>query len=305
MASKKMTDQPLLFSSEDDTFDWIGVEDTIQSFEEKGDLESAENAASEAVAKARSAQNGGSKQIAPMLGTLEARANFFARTGQESAAQDDFLEAISLVAGKAGNEDSVARLYGGLGYLLESQGKAEQAMDAYERSLEQLGRTREPDVLSLIRLSNNLAFLHSAQDDFDQAETLFLKALKLSHSKLGPSNEDTTGVCNNVGALYQKAGHLVQAREMHVMALEGREKSNGKDHPDTAQSHGNLAAVYAQEGKSKEAKVHFEASLKIFEKLGKDWAEDLDAVASNYLQLLKNLGEKDSILRVEKLLSKS
>lgn len=304
MASTKMTDQPLLFGSEEDSFDWVGIEDAIEAFESKGDIKGAEDAASDAVAKARSAQNGGRQQIASMLGTLEARANFFARTGQVAAAQDDYLEAISLVAGKAGNEDSVARLYGGLGYLLEAQGKDEQAMDAYERSLEQLSRMREPDVVAVVRLSNNLAFLHSAQDDFDQAETLFLKALKLSHSKLGPANEDTTGVCNNVGALYQKAGHLVQAREMHVMALEGREKSNGKSHPDTAQSHGNLGAVYAQEGKVADAKKHFEASLETFQKLGEEWAEDLDAVASNYLQLLKNLGEREAIARVEKLLLK-
>ena len=105
-----------------------------------------------------------------------------------------------------------------------------------------------------------------------------------------------------MGTLYQKAGHFDQAREMHIMALEGREKKNGKNHPDVAQSHGNLAAVYAQEGDLEDAKEHFESSVEIYQKLGDEYAEDLDAVAGNYLQVLAALGDQERVAEIEKLL---
>ena len=297
-----MTDQQLLFGEDFENFDVREVEDKIWALESKGDLDGAENIAVEAVQKTRMAQNGERDDVTNLLLSLELRANFYTRSGTFSAAKDDFLEAISLIAGKLGNEGVLSRLYGELGYLMESHEKFEEAIDAYERALEQLGRQREPIAVDMVRLSNNLAFLHSANDDFDQAETLLLKALKLAHAKLGLADDDTTGVCNNVGTLYQKAGHFDQAREMHLMALEGRQKKKGKNNPDVAQSHGNLAAVYAQEGDVEESREHFESSIEIFQALGDEYAEDLDAVAGNYLQLLNSLGDQEGAAEIEKLL---
>ena len=297
-----MTDQQLLFGEDFEDFDLSKVEERIWALESKGDLAGAERIAVDAVTKTRAAQNGARLEVDPLLTSLETRANFYARTGNFVAAKADYLEAVSLVAGKSGNEGVLSRLYGELGYLMESAEKIEEATDAYERALEQLGRLREPVVVDVVRLSNNLAFLHSANDDFDQAETLLLKALKLAHAKLGLADDDTTGVCNNVGTLYQKAGHFDQAREMHIMALEGREKKNGKNNPDVAQSHGNLAAVYAQEGDLEDAKEHFESSVEIYQKLGDEYAEDLDAVAGNYLQVLAALGDQERVAEIEKLL---
>lgn len=306
MGHTTMTEQQLPFrDSSEATTDWDQIDEKLLAHEAKGDIAAAQIVVNDAITEARSAQNRANKDVVPLLTTLEARADFQARIGKSKAARADYLEAISLVAGQSEYEGTVGRLYGSLAYLLESMSETEQAIDAYERALEQMSRLREPVVVDVVRLTNNLAFLVSAQDDFDQAETLFLKALQLAHTKLGAADEDTTGVCNNVGNLYQRAGHLKQAEEMHVMALEGRQKLSGENHPDTAQSHGNLAVVYALDGKSDKARKHFDSAITSFSKLGADYAEDLDAVASNYLQLLENEKDSKGASRVRKLLRKS
>ena len=272
----------------------------IYEVESEGDLEMAKKLAEEAVKGARVIQNGRRKGPNHLLYFLEVRADLLARCGDFSEGKEDYLEAVSLVAGVAGKEATLGRLFGSLGYLFEASSQVERAIDAYERGLEQLTRMREPAAVEIVRLSNNLAFIYSDREDFDEAETLFLKALKLAHTQLGSASPDTTGVCNNVGALYQKAGHYDQAREMHTMALDGR-KENGESPTDIAQSHGNLAIVLAEDGDEEGAREHFEDAMELFGEAGPDFAEDFDAVCENYLLLLQNLGDEEGQERVEKI----
>ncbi|MGJ8723277.1 MAG: tetratricopeptide repeat protein [Roseibacillus sp.] len=303
MAAITMIEQQLPFADEKASSDWKTIDDRVSKVEAKGEVMEAKRLAASAVQEAREAENGNSKNAGQLLHCLEVRANLFNRQGDFGSAKDDYLEAISLVAGKSGQEGTVGRLYGNLGYLFESTEDEDNAVDAYERALEQLGRLRQPSVVEEVRLSNNLAFIYSARDDFDQAETLFLKALKLAHDKLGASDPDSTGVFNNIGALYQKAGHLEQAKEMHQMALDGR-KEDGGSRGDIGQSHGNLAIVFAEEGDEKQARSHFESALSSFQSAGADFSEDFEAVCGNYLQLLANVGDVESKSRVQSLLEK-
>ena len=185
MAATTMIEQQHLFDDEEDTSDWKTIDERVSAIEETGKVMEAKKLAAGAVQDAREAGNGNSDHTDQLLHCLEVRANLFNRQGDFGAAKDDYFEAISLVAGKSGQEGTVGRLYGNLGYLFESTGEEDNAIDAYERALEQLGRLRLPEVVEEVRLSNNLAFIYSARDDFDQAETLFLKALKLAHEKLG------------------------------------------------------------------------------------------------------------------------
>ncbi|MDP0490830.1 MAG: tetratricopeptide repeat protein [Verrucomicrobiota bacterium JB023] len=274
------------------------LEDRVRSLEERGAFEEAKNVLESAVARARSTQNGENDLVGGLLLSLEMKADLCLRNGRFDEAREDYLESISLMAGRKGEEETVARLFGALAFLEETCERPDAAMQAYEKALEQLKRVRRPNPVEVVRLTNNLAFLYSAKNDFDEAETLFLKSLKLAHSELGPEDDNTTGICNNVGALYQKAGHLEQARDMHVMALEGREKSCGSHHPDTAQSHGNLAIVYAQEGNEDLAREHFEVAFMTYEELGEECREDFEAVGENFIYFLEEFGDREGAAEV-------
>ena len=298
-----MVEQQLPFVERDEPVDWRETDSLIGAAEQAGDVGEAKRIAASAVQAAREAKSGDDGSMYRLPFCLESRANLFNRQGDFGAAKEDYLEAISCVEGQPDEGDTLGRLYGNLGFLLETIGEEDEAVGSYEVALDYLVQLKERQVMDEIRLANNLAFIFSARDDFDQAETLFLKALKVAHDKLGPTDPDTTGIFNNIGALYQKAGHFEQAREMHSMALEGR-KDDGRSPSDVAQSHGNLAIVLAEEGDEQGAREHFESALKAFQRAGIDWLEDFEAVCENYLQLLHNVGDDVGEERVRQVLSK-
>ncbi len=112
------------------------------------------------------------------------------------------------------------------------------------------------------------------------------------HSEVGPKHPETASVSNNLGAVYLAAGYLDQAREMHMMALETRREIFGESHPDTAQSHNNLALALLKTGDRAWARRHFEKALAGFESLGTAYCDDLESVAINYCDFLRDEGEK-------------
>jgi hypothetical protein len=78
---------------------------------------------------------------------------------------------------------------------------------------------------------------------------------------------------------------------MHMIALETRRNLLGEEHPDTAQSHNNLALALLHTGDRSWARRHFEKALTGYEALGLEYADDLEAVASNYCDFLRDEGE--------------
>ena len=76
-----------------------------------------------------------------------------------------------------------------------------------------------------------------------------------------------------------------------MIALETRRNMLGEEHPDTAQSHNNLALALLNTGDRSWARRHFEKALAGFEALGPEYLEDLEAVASNYCDFLREEGE--------------
>jgi hypothetical protein len=86
---------------------------------------------------------------------------------------------------------------------------------------------------------------------------------------------------------------MEQAREMHMMALDTRTNLFGEHHPDTAQSHNNLALALLETGDREWARKHFEKALEAFESLGKEYANDLEAVASNFCDFLRDENDNE------------
>jgi tetratricopeptide (TPR) repeat protein len=145
--------------------------------------------------------------------------------------------------------------------------------------------------LDIATIANNLGFIAKAAGDLEKAEAHFLRALEILHSQLGQEHEETATVSSNLGALYQATGFFEQSREMHMIALETRRKLLGEEHPDTAQSHNNLALALLKTGDRSWARRHFEKALTGYEALGSEYTVDLEAVASNYCEFLREEGE--------------
>ncbi|MFK7851249.1 MAG: tetratricopeptide repeat protein [Akkermansiaceae bacterium] len=267
------------------------MRERVDSLREEGNLEEALHAASATVEKCQRALSPDLETIEAFASSLETRAGLLVQLGMFEESIEDLKSAIDQLDSRPDRLGQLGRLYALLGAAYDGQGRGDKVVEAWERAIHYFQEHEPPLLLDVAAISNNLGFSAKAAGDLDAAEDYFLKSLEIMHSEVGQKNEETASVSNNLGAVYLAAGYLDQAREMHMMALETRRELFGESHPDTAQSHNNLALALLKTGDRAWARRHFEKALSGFESLGNTYAEDLEAVASNYCEFLREEGE--------------
>lgn len=261
------------------------------SLHESGSLTEAHHAANAAVNTAQQYLDTDLESVDAYVGSLEVRADILCDMGKTEEARDDYKEAQDLWEHRPDKIAGMGRLHAGMGAAWDRDGNSQMAADHWNKATEYFERNEPPLLIDVAAMANNLGFLHRHAGNLEAAENHFLRALEIAHSELGQEHEKTATISSNLGALYQASGHHEQAREMHMMALESRRALFGENHPDTAQSHNNLALALLQTGDRSWARRHFEKALEAFELLGTDYADDLDAVADNYCEFLRDEGE--------------
>jgi tetratricopeptide (TPR) repeat protein len=266
--------------------------DRVESLRAAGNLNEALHAACAAVEKSQQTLGPNLDSIDAFAITLEVRGDIYRELGEYELSRDDYRQAIDQLQERPDRFDQVGRLHAALGAAYDSLENEEKAVSHWLRAIDYFERNEPPLQLDIAAIANNLGFIAKAHGDHDGAESYFLRALEILHSQLGQDHEETATVSSNLGALYQAAGFCEQAREMHMIALETRRNLLGEEHPDTAQSHNNLALALLNTGDRSWARRHFEKSLAGYEALGSDYFPDLEAVASNYCDFLREEGEE-------------
>lgn len=259
-----------------------------------GKHEDALAAAGEAVERLQAqAEREPEEHVEALATALEIRGDIHLGAGRHEEARDDYRQAIDQLDKRSGHEDRMGRLHSALGAAYDALDNPHRAAILWQQAVGFFERCDPPLWRDVAALSNNLGFLKKADGDMDAAESHFLKAVEILHGQFGADHEETAAVSNNLGALYHAAGFHEQAREMHTMALEARRKLFGEEHPETAQSHNNLALSLLESGDRSWARRHFEKALAGFEALGAEFADDLEAVAENYCNFLRDEGERE------------
>ena len=270
----------------------IGIlRDRVETLRSAGNLNEALHAASAAVEKSQQSLEPNLDSIDAFASALEIRGDIHRELGNFESARDDYRQAIDQLQDRPDRFAQVGRLHAGLGAAYDGLGREEHAVNNWKLAMDYFERHDPPLLLDIAAMANNLGFIAKAAGDLDTAESNFLRALEILHSQLGQDHEQTATVSSNLGALYQAAGFYEQAREMHMIALETRRNLLGENHADTAQSHNNLALALLNTGDRSWARRHFEKALTGFEALGPEYAADLEAVASNYCDFLREEGE--------------
>jgi tetratricopeptide (TPR) repeat protein len=270
----------------------IGIlHDRVASLREAGNLNEALHAASAAVEKTQQSLGTHLDSIDAFASALEIRGDIERELGKFEEAREDYRQAIDQLQDRPDRFDQVGRIHAGLGAAYDGLGIEARAVNHWQKAIEFFQKSEPPLLLDIATISNNLGFIAKTNGDLDTAESNFLRALEISHSQLGQQHEQTAAVSSNLGALYQAAGYHEQSREMHMIALETRRNLLGEEHPDTAQSHNNLALALLNTGDRSWARRHFEKSLAGYEALGPEYADDLEAVAGNYCDFLREEGE--------------
>lgn len=270
----------------------IGIlQDRVESLRDAGNLDEALHAVTAAVEKCQQTLSPNLDSIDAFASALEIRGDIHRELGNYELARDDYRQAIDQLEDRPDRLAQVGRLHAEVGAAYDELGRPDHASRHWKMAIEFFEKHEPPLLLDIAAMANNLGFIAKADGNFEAAESYFLRALEILHSQLGQDHEQTATVSSNLGALYHTTGLYEQAREMHMIALETRRKLLGDDHPDTAQSHNNLALVLLQTGDRNWARRHFEKALTSFEVLGHEYASDLEAVASNYCDFLRDEGE--------------
>lgn len=252
----------------------------------QGNLKEALHAANASVEKCEQLLNSDPESICAFVASLEDRSAIYMDTGDYDNARDDAKHGIDQLDGSK-RFDQLARLYAVLGAAYDGLGQYDRVISSWENAASNFEKNDPPMMMDVAAIINNLGFTAKSAGNLDAAEDYFLRALEIMHSVIGQKHPQTASVSNNLGAVYLAAGYVEQAREMHMMALETRTELFGDHHPDTAQSHNNLALALLQTGDRDWARKHFEKALEGFEALGKEYDEDLEAVASNFCDFLR------------------
>lgn len=270
----------------------IGIlQDRVEALRAAGNLSEALHAASATVEKSQQTLGPNLDSIDAFASALETRGDIHRELSNFELARDDYRQAIDQLQERPDRYDQMGRLHAALGAAYDGLGREEHVVNNWQVAIEYFERHEPPLLLDISALSNNLGFIAKASGDHDTSESHFLRALEIVHAQLGQQHEQTATISSNLGALYQSAGYFEQSREMHMIALETRRKLLGEEHPDTAQSHNNLALALLNTGDRSWARRHFEKALAGFEALGPQAAQDLEAVASNYCDFLREEGE--------------
>ena len=267
------------------------MQDRIQTLHDDGDLKEALHAANALVEKCQQALGPDLDTIDAFVSGLEIRAGLLNELGNYPDAVDDAKQAIDQLDNRPDRIAQLGRLYALLGASYDGQDRPERVIDAWMTAVRYFEKHDPPLLMDVAAMTNNLGFTAKAGGDLDSAEDFFLRSLEIMHAEVGQKHAETAAVSNNLGAVYLAAGYLDQAREMHMMALETRREIFGESHPDTAQSHNNLALALLKTGDRAWARRHFEKALEGFESLGIAYADDLESVASNYCDFLREEGE--------------
>lgn len=274
------------------TVNLIGILiDRVNSLRDQGDLSEAFHASNAALDMASTHLGTDAETVDAYVTCLELRGDVQRELGYLDEARGDYREGLDLLENRPDCLDAIGRLYANIGATYDQEDAMEEARENWDKAIYYFQQSDPPLDGDIATLSNNLGCLLRQADDLVEAEGYFLQALEVAHGKLGPEDELTATICNNLGVLYLKTERYEQAREMHMMALEARKILNPGDHPDTAQSHNNLALALLYTGDHSWARRHFEKSLGILENLGAEYAEDLEAVAGNYCDYLREEGE--------------
>jgi tetratricopeptide (TPR) repeat protein len=270
----------------------IGIlQDRVETLRAAGNPDEALHAANAAVEKAQQSLEPDFDSIDVFVSALELRGDVHRELGNYELACEDYNQALDQLENRPDRCGQIGRLYAALGAAYDALGREDKAGEMWYQAISFFELHEPPLMLDVAAMSNNLGFLYKAAGNLEMAETQFLRALEILHSQLGQDHQETATVSSNLGALYQAAGFHEQSRQMHEIALETRRKLLGEEHPDTAQSHNNLALALLNTGDRAWARRHFERALADFEALGPEYHEDLEAVADNYCDFLREEGE--------------
>jgi tetratricopeptide (TPR) repeat protein/tRNA A-37 threonylcarbamoyl transferase component Bud32 len=182
--------------------------------------------------------------------------------------------ALALARGRQLEPTVEGRVLEVVGNVLTEQGKQEQALDCFRRSLAIKEKALGPDHLDVAFSLNGVGKVLWSQGKLDEALVHARRVLAIREQALGPGHPSVANALGHVGAVLDAQGKLDEALAHARRALEIGEQALGPDHPYLANWLDNVGNALSQQGELAQALPHFERALAIREQaLGPAHAE--------------------------------
>lgn len=144
-----------------------------------------------------------------------------------------------------------------IGLINNDKGKADEALNNYERVLDLLNAYPNPPLQATVY--NNMGMVYDYQSDYAKAMKFYLHALEIRET-VGDKKAIAESY-NNVGIIYYYQKDFEKTLEYYLKALDLREKIN--DRKGISSSYNNLGLVYTAQERFEKATDYFNRSLAI------------------------------------------
>ncbi|CAF1029056.1 unnamed protein product [Adineta steineri] len=183
------------------------------------------------------------------------------KMGQFDKAEDIY----QILLDQTKDDKSKAPFYHQLGTIKANQGKYQEALTLYEKSLAIYQKTFSPNDPELAKSYGNIGEVHRHMGNYPKALSSHEKAIEIRQQSLPPNHPDLAASYNNIGNVHYNMGDYPKALSYYEKDLEIRQQSLPPNHPDLASSYNNIGMVYHKIGNYSKALSSHEKALEIYQ----------------------------------------
>ncbi|CAF1219629.1 unnamed protein product [Adineta steineri] len=176
---------------------------------------------------------------------------------------DEAENIYQVLLDQTNNDENKAPIYNQLGSIKDDQGKYEEALTFYEKSLVIRQKTLPPNHPDLAKSYNNIGLVHYNMGNYPKALSSLEKALEIQQHSVPSNHPDLATTYNNIGEVHRNMGNHPKALVSHEKALKIRQQSLPPNHPDLASSYNNIGNVHAGMGNYPKVLSFHEKALEI------------------------------------------
>ena len=160
-----------------------------------------------------------------------------------------------------------SEIYNNLGVALQNNGKIEDSIECYSKSLEGYLNHFGEGHLAIGTIYGNLGLIYQQKGDNSKALTNYNKALDLDHKLFGNHHPNTATTYTNIGSFYVEILNFDLAKTYYNKAIKIFESVFGEFHQWTATIYNNFSLVYLKEKKFELAIDNAQKALSIIERV--------------------------------------
>ncbi|CAF1411450.1 unnamed protein product [Adineta steineri] len=181
------------------------------------------------------------------------------KMGQLDKAEDIY----QVLLDQTKDDKNSANIYNQLGLIKYDQGKYEEALTFYEKSLAIYQKTLSPNDPQLAVSYNNIGNVHQIMRNYPKALSSHDKALEIRQQSLPPNHPHLAICYNNIGNVHNYMGNYPKALSYYEKTLEIDQQSLPSNHPNLASSYNNIGSAYKNMSNYSKARTSYEHAIQI------------------------------------------